>query len=48
MKILELEQALTNLETERNDYKTRLDGLESSVRKSYLDQLTDDHQKIAN
>jgi hypothetical protein len=47
IKILELEQALTNLETERNDYKTRLDGLESSVRKTYIDQLTDDHQKIA-
>jgi hypothetical protein len=46
-KILELEQALTNLETQRNEYKTRLEGLDSSVRKTYLDQLTGDHQKIA-
>ena len=46
-KILELEQALTNLETERNDYKTRLEGLDSSVRKTYLEHLNDEHRKVA-
>lgn len=46
-KITELEQALTNLETERNEYKTRLEGLDSSVRKTYLEQLSTEHRKIA-
>lgn len=46
-KITELEQALSKLETEKQDYKASFEGLEGSVRKSYLEQLSDEHKNIA-
>lgn len=46
-KITELEQALSKLETEKDTYKASFEGLEGSVRKSYLEQLSDEHKNIA-
>jgi hypothetical protein len=46
-KITELEQALSKLETEKAEYKAGFEGLEGSVRKSYLEQLSDEHKGVA-
>lgn len=46
-KITELEQALDNLEAQKEDYKARFEGLEGSVRADYLEKLPEEHRPIA-
>jgi hypothetical protein len=46
-KITELKQALDNLEAQKEEYRTRFEGLESSVRAEYLDKLPEEHRSIA-
>jgi hypothetical protein len=46
-KITELEQALNNLEAQKEEYRTRFEGLESSVKAEYIERLPEEHKTVA-
>lgn len=46
-KISELEQSITTLKSERDEYRQKHEKLETGVRNSYLENLTDEHKNIA-
>ncbi|MBZ0204250.1 MAG: hypothetical protein K8I03_14640 [Ignavibacteria bacterium] len=46
-KLNELKAEISKITTERDGLRVKFESLQSSVKKSYLDQLSDEHKNIA-